>query len=108
MTDSDAAAAEARSARIFAEVVLTILELVDLYADENLQMSMDANLATIHRENASQTPTLGTIGTTLGELCQLDATRGLSSLVYSARSRCARDIGNAIRQRFGLQENEEI
>jgi hypothetical protein len=107
MTDSDAAAAEARSARVFAEAILTILELVDLFADENLQMSMDANLATIHRENASQTPTLGTIGT-LGELCQLDGTRGLSSVVYSARSRCARDIGGSIRQRFGLPENVEI
>jgi hypothetical protein len=107
MTDSDAAAAEARSARVFAEAILTILAIVDMYASENRLMAQDANLARIRQENGVQAPTLGTIGT-LGELCQLDGTRGLGGVVHSANYRLARNIGNAIRQRFGLPENQEI
>jgi hypothetical protein len=82
---------EDKAACVFADAVVGCLATVDLWADELRRMSEDATLLRIQRENTSQAPDLS-----------------MHSVIYSANYRLAKNIGNAIRQQFGLPAREEI
>jgi hypothetical protein len=90
MRDSDTAA-EDEAACVFADAIVGCLSIVDLWADELRRMSEDATLLRIQRENTGQAPDLS-----------------MHSVIYSANYRLAKNIGNAIRQQFGLSAREDI
>jgi hypothetical protein len=83
--NSDTAAAEARSVRIFSEAVLTCLEISDMFASENKLMAEDA----IRHENACHAS-------------DLKFDQDLDAVVHMAKHRVAKAIGDSIRHRFNL------
>lgn len=88
------------------EAISECLRICDMFADENIRMAQDTIMAdpllsaSRDRRNGIPVPTLTASDLALCDQLQIDG------CVYSAMHHAAKNIGDAIRERFGLPKNE--
>jgi len=85
------------------DVLQQVLEIVDLFEDENMRMAADIldrlSQEDRHSVMKGKIPESGLSGELLVVVSSVD--------IHAARTRTARNIGDAIRAKFGLPAKEE-